>query len=275
MVMSMHRIVLAALVATLPGIVAKAQESAFYELAADGEVQIAPDGHVSDYHLKGELAPTVAELVRRNVMSWQFEPILLEGKAVVAKTAMHLGLRADKVSGKNDEFSVSIASIDFGAPTRSIAGNAPRYPRNAAHARLGAKVVLSARLDENGKVVEATPYQTSLDARASGDNEAEKWRREFEKASIAAVMTWRYDLSETIGGRKIGTSIYIPISYSISASPTPAKGAWNGYIPGPIHPAPWIDARGDDVRVAQLDKDEAISTSSRFHLKNDVIGKAL
>jgi len=273
--MSMRRMVLAAMAATLAGTAAKAQESAFYELAADGEVQIAPDGHVSDYRLKGELAPTVAEMVKRNVMGWQFEPILLDGKAVVAKTAMHLNLRADKVQGKNDEFSIRVASIDFGAPTRSVAGNPPRYPRNAAYARLGAKVVLTARLDESGKVVEAIPYQTSLDARASGENEAEKWRHEFEKASIAAVMTWRYDLSETIGGRKIGTSVYIPISYSISTSRTPAKGVWNAYIPGPIHPAPWIDARGDDVRVAQLDKDEAISTSSHFHLKSDVIGKAL
>ena len=53
-----------------------------YEMSADGEVQIAPDGHVSDYRLQSKLMPTVANLVDRNVHNWLFEPILVDGVPV-------------------------------------------------------------------------------------------------------------------------------------------------------------------------------------------------
>jgi len=46
------------------------------EMIAEGEIQIGTDGKVSDYRLKSELAPLVADLVGRNVRKWRFEPIL-------------------------------------------------------------------------------------------------------------------------------------------------------------------------------------------------------
>jgi len=187
---------------------------------------------------------------------------------------MHLQLNAEPAAGKTDEFAVRIKSINFGTPTRSSSARPPRYPGAAIQARLGAKVVLSARLDENGKVVEAVPYQTSLDARARDEKEAEKWRRVFEKASIAAAKTWRFDLSETVGGRPIGNNVVIPIAYHIGSVPSASSNRWSGYIAGPIHPAPW-SMPDDEKRVAELGDGEARSTSSRFHLKDDVIGKAL
>jgi len=247
---------------------------AFYELQASGEVQIAPDGHVSDYRVKNKLPASITSLISKKVLAWHFEPILVDGKAVVAKTAMHLQLRAEPAAGKTDEFIVRITSIDFGAPTRSAGVRPPRYPDIAVQTRLGARVMLSARLDENGKVVEVVPYQTSLDARARNEKEAEKWRRVFEKASIAAAKTWRFDLSETVGGRPIGNNVMIPIAYHIGSSPSAGSNRWSGYVPGPIHPAPW-SMPDDEKRLAELGDGEARSTSSRFHLKDDVIGKAL
>jgi hypothetical protein len=272
--MSMHRIMFMATVAVLATATAHAEKSAaFYELNAEGEVQIAPDGHVSDFRIRNELTAPVAALVSKNVLAWHFDPILVDGKAVVAKTAMHLQLHAEPDAGKKDEFVVRIASIDFGTPTRSKDGTPPQYPRAAAGVRLGAKVVLSARLDENGKVIEAVPYQTSLGARTRNEKEADKWRRVFEKASIAAAKTWRYDLSETVGGRPIGNNVIIPIRYSIRTSASASSNRWSGYVPGPVHLAPW-SMPDDEKRVAELG-DEARSTNSRFHLKDDVIGKAL
>jgi len=252
---------------------AESDKKTFYEMSADGAIQIAPDGHVSDYKLDGTLQPAVAALVKRAVMGWQFEPIVIDGKAVVAKTAMHLNLRAEPVEGKDDEFSVHVASINFGDPARRGIGKAPQYPRNAAGARLGAYVVLSGRLDESGKVAEIYPYQTSLDARASNEKQAEKWRREFETAAINAAKTWQYDLTEIVGGRATGAYVVIPVRFFMSPSRVTRDRNWRGYEAGPIHPAPWASSQ-DTNRIAQ-NQDGAISTSSRFHLKDDVIGKAL
>ena len=71
------------------------------DLEAEGEVQIAPDGKVSDYRLTSSLTPAVATVVDRSVRSWSFEPIVVDGKPVVAKTAMHLALKAEPVGDKD------------------------------------------------------------------------------------------------------------------------------------------------------------------------------
>jgi hypothetical protein len=186
---------------------------------------------------------------------------------------MHLGLRAEPVPERNDEFSVRIASIYFGTPTRRGVSTPPQYPKDAAHARLGALVLLSARLDESGRITEIYPYQTSLDAHARNEKEAERWRHQFEGAALAAARTWQYDLAEIVAGKKTGAYVLIPVKFSTSSSLGTRKNQWAGYEPGPIHPSPWTDAQ--DARVAQLGEDSAISTSSRFHLKDDVIGKVL
>lgn len=280
--MSMHRIMfmtLAALAANTAHSQIAASTSAnaesgkktFYEMSADGTVQIAPDGHVSDYKLDGSLQPTVAALVKRAVTGWLFEPIVVDGKPVVAKTAMRLGLRAEPVEGKDDQFSVRVASITFGNPVRLGVGKVPQYPHAAAGARLGASVVLSVRLDENGKVAEVYPYQTSLDARARNEKQAEIWRHEFETAAISAAKTWQYNLTEIVGDRATGAHVVIPVKFLPSR--VTQDDHWRGYEAGPIHPAPWATSQ-DQPLVAQSG-DGATSTSSRFHLKDDVIGKVL
>ena len=109
-------------------------------------------------------------------------------------------------------------------------------------------------------------------ARARNENEAEKWRRVFEKASVEAAKTWRYDLSETVAGHRIGSHVVIPVVFF--SGPSPSADKWNGYVPGPIHPIPW-NTQADEKRIAGLGDGETLSTGSRFHLQDDVIGKIL
>lgn len=256
--------------------VASGKAPAVLELAADGEIQIATDGHVSDYRLKSTLAPAVADLVDRNVRGWKFEPILVNGVPVLAKTAMHLSLQAVPVDG-NENYSVKVVHISFGDPKLIGGGKPPRYPEDAVHARLGAKVMLAMRLDATGKVIDVQPYQTSLAARASSEVEAERWRRVFERAAIAAAKTWQYDVSEVINGKPIGTSVMAPIDFYIqNGSQSPPEG-WKAYAPGPVHPAPWMDngKLADSHDLSAIKQGQAQSLDSHFQLRDDVIGKAL
>jgi hypothetical protein len=275
--MFMHRVALAASLMSCGISPAYAQQkSPLLDMDANGEVQIAIDGHVSDYRLHSDLSPAVAALVDRNVRNWHFEPIMIDGKAVVAKTALHIRLSAEPVAGKA-EYVVRVVDINFGEPRRSRDGmKPPRYPVEAAQARLGAKVLLSVRLDSEGKVVDVQPYQTSLDARASSENVAESWRKAFERVSIAAARHWRYDVSEMIGGKQVGTDALVPVIFSIG-EPAKHEGEWKAFVPGPVHPAPWMDAVGGAAHhdVSKLADGQALSMSSRFQLKEDVIGKTL
>lgn len=250
------------------------------EMSADGEVQIAIDGKVSDYRLKSTLAPVVANLVDHDVRGWTFEPVVVDGVPVVAKTAMHLDLKAEPAAGK-DNYKIRIVNVAFGEPRRSNNDQTrlPHYPEDAVSAHIGAKVLLYVRLDETGKVVDAHPYQTSLDRQTRSEFDAERWRKLFEKASIAAARDWRYDLTETINGKTIGTTAVVPIVYHASAfgDRKPAQDEWKAYVPGPVHPAPWpsIEAVADNRDPSTLQDGEAISLESRFRLKDEVIGKVL
>lgn len=274
-----HGLIAAALIAVAAP--ACAQPTApVLDLQADGEVQIATDGKVSDYRLTSSLTPAVAALVDRDVRSWSFEPILVDGAPVVAKTAMHLSLKAEP-SGEKDQYRIRIVNVRFGEPRRDSATRMrpPRYPQEAVSAHLGAKVLLAVRLDANGNVTDVQAFQTSLDARARTEREAERWRHMFESTSIAAARGWHYDLSETINGKTVGTNVIVPVVYSVHemGAPPPKPGTWKAYVPGPVHPAPWMTDRqlADHQDVPALGDDEALALDSRFHLKDDVIGKAL
>jgi hypothetical protein len=241
------------------------------ELYVKGDIQIGPDGHVTDWGLKTQMAPTIAELVDRTVRGWHFEPVTLDGKPVNAKTTMDIRLRG--TPAPNDAYSLRIEDVHFGALTHA-SQKPPQYPRDAAHLGLGARVVLYLLIDENGKVIEALPGQTSLSLQAKDEHEAEFWRKRFEKASLAAATTWRYNPSEFIDGKGVTKRYAIaPIEFDIGHS----GQNWKTYLPGPVHPAPWQknDASKNETRFAQLSNGETASANSSFRLKDDVIGKGL
>jgi hypothetical protein len=49
------------------------------------------------------------------------------------------------------------------------------------------------------------------------------------------------------------------------------------YLAGPVHPAPWLHSvtNTDAGNLAALGDGHALSVDSRFHLKDEVIGKTL
>ncbi|MBN8888039.1 MAG: hypothetical protein J0I77_20165 [Rudaea sp.] len=252
-----------------------AQPDATYAMSAVGEIQISPDGHVSDYKLRSQLPNEIATLVDKNIRGWTFEPIQVDGHAVTAKTAVNMQLKAEPVTG--DQYKVRIVGVHFGSPMQSRAQiRPPRYPPSAVRAHVGGKVLLSVRLDETGKVVEAMPYQTSLDVRTSNEREAQEWRKLLESASIDAAKRWQYDLTETINGKPIGTSAIVPVEFWLDRN-GPHDGRWKGYIPGPVTPAPWMHKEqvADNQSLSDLQNGESLSLDSRFKLKDDVVGKTL
>lgn len=259
---------------------ASAQKTpATLEMNAEGEIQIAADGHVSDYRLRSQLAPAVATLVDRSVRGWHFEPVVVDGAAVVAKTTMHLALRAEPVPGSGD-YRLRIASIRFGEMKRTAHFVPPKYPVEAVRAHVGGKAIVAVRVDESGNVVEALPYQTSLDAHTRDEADAEHFRRVLEKASLEAARQWHYDVTDTLNGKPMGTQALVPISYflcsSRNCSDPDRDGRWRALVPGPVQLVPWMHERlAVGQSLSTLGDDEAMPIDSPFHLKDDPVGKLL
>ncbi len=255
-----------------------AEKNTVFEMSAVGEVQIAPDGSVSDYRLQSKLAPELANIVDRSVRAWQFEPVLVDGKAVVAKTAMRLNLKGVPVDA--DNYRIEVANVIFGEPQKEAHVTPPRYPDSAIRSHVGAKVLLYVKLDDEGRVVEAEPYQTNLDVRTRSEFEAQTYRKLFEEASVRAARDWHYDLTETVNGKKMGTLAMVPIVYSLHEMGTRVAsndGKWKGYVPGPIHEsALGHEAKvGNAAQFADLGDGEVQSLNSHFRLRDNVIGTSL
>lgn len=270
---SMIPIRLAATAALVLASTAALAQTPILELEAAGDLQIDPDGHVSEYHLANKLSAAVTALVETNVRKWQFEPVLINGVPVRAKTAMHLYLSAEP---QDKGYALRVTNIIFGEPAFMKTNALPHFPDAAVKVGMGAKVILYLRLDSTGQVADAAIYQTSLGAHVA-DKEAGQWRALFEESTLAVARTWRFDLSETINGNRIGTSVQVPVTFNLTRTGAATTGVWNAYIPGPVHPPTWANEEQvtDSRDLASLKDGEARPMESHFRLKDDVIGKTL
>ena len=211
----------------------------------DGTIGITPEGKVLAYTLDRpeRLQPVVREAIAKAVPQWTFQPVLLDGKPVAAKTKMHLRLVA-KPQG-DDNYQLSIRSAYFGDQSSSVKHVRqvpPRYPQQAIRARLGGTVYLLLRIDREGKVLDAVARQVNLDAIAS-DHVLKQWRELFADVSLRAARQWTFSPAKP--DDPAVRDVTVPVAYATrefgSARPD-TYGQWERYVPGPVEPAPWFDA---------------------------------
>lgn len=247
--------------------------AAEFSMSAPGDLEIGPDGTVRSWKMDShKLGKVVEDLLQKNIAQWRFEPVLVDGRPVIARTRMTVELQAFPRDGG---FLLKVDNVYFGSLQSRSDNLPPRYPKDAIRADLGARVMLAVKLDAQGNVVDVHPYQTSL-TRAGKQAQEQRWRKRFEQASIRAVSKWKYQPGESIGGVTVGSTVMVPITYTISPTRGSLDNRWKRYVPGPITPAPWVDEKS----VAQLDLEglgegQAASVDSRFRLSSDVMGKAL
>lgn len=268
----MRNIVIAALflLANAPSAVAATPPAnAEYSIDLTGNIEVAPDGSVHAYALDDGLKPVVQKLVSENIKGWKFEPILVDGRRVIARTRLRMTLKAVPAA---DGYALKIDKVWFGEPTRSSQMQPPRYPTAAARSGVGARVVLVLRIDAMGNVVDAHPEQTSLTTKARGKT-ADRWRRLFETASLASAREWKFDIPEVIDGEPAeSSSIRVPVEFIMGGGP----GQWHGVIPGPAVPAPWVDQeQALASAIDALDDGEMQPLDSRFKLRTEVVGMVL
>lgn len=244
------------------------------EMSTSGEIVIAADGRVVSHELDPGLAPVVKDLVDRNVRNWRFEPILVDGEARPARTRMQLALSA--VPDDEGNYTLRLDNVWFGLSKPDPRNRPPQYPSEALSARVGARVMVVAKLDAQGHVVDVHPYQTSLD-RPAREGLARRLRVLFERAGLAAVRGWKFAPGEMIHGEPIGGSVMVPIVFqAIGSERKSSASEWRAYVPGPISPAPWVTADSlAQIDPNRLEDGASAALESRFRLTSDVVGKAL
>lgn len=267
----MFRVMLGVLL-LMASAIGQAEESskvAMFEMNVRGGIEIGPEGRITAHSLRGKVSPFVRDLIAKQLQQWQFQPVEIDGRPVIAKTKLRLALSAE-LQGE-DRYRLTIRDVWFGEPERAHRMSPPEYPAEALRAGIGAKVVLVLKLDGEGKVLDAFARQTSL-THSGREKIVQGWRKRFEDVSLRAAKRWRFVPGEQVNGVAVEAYVAVPVVFSMAGSQV--KG-WSAYVPGPINPAPWPE---DGARLADtsgLEDGDMMPLDSRFKLKNDVIGTVL
>lgn len=215
-----------------------------------GTIVVAPDGSVSQYSVDHaeKLPPEVSGLLAKAVPAWRFAPVVVDGKPVIAKTTMSMRIVARPVS--NDKYSIGVAGVIFNDGQDKTGESItwknevqPVYPRDAVDLGVSGTVYVLARVDRQGRVVEAIARQVDLGIIAS-DEQLAVWRRMLADATMRAVKRSTFD-PPTVGKSAADPywQVAFPVAFALAAGTASSYGQWQLYVPGPVQEAPWVDKR--------------------------------
>lgn len=241
-----------------------------FELNVSGTLDIGPDGLVRSHQLDDKVSPGVRALVSKAIEQWRFEPVLIDGNPVIARTKLHLSIEAKPVTA--DSYQLTMQNVWFGERMHVAKMAPPSYPQDALLAGLGAEVILYAKVDDNGKVVDAYARQVSL-THPGKENVEELWRKKFARASVLASKHWKFDPSAPENAKHLGSIVAVPVTFL--AGDRSSTNGWHAFVPGPINKSPWPEEDRRLADISGLKDGEAASIDPRFKLKTEIAGTVL
>ena len=224
-------------------------------LRIDGDLTIDPEGRVMEYRIRTALDPQVRKLVARAVPNWRFQPILLGGRPIAAKSPMRITLAATQANGgyevrvdnvvfrpnTEEEYEAEQASQRLAAEKglaieTASAGKGdpepapqpvmitsrkltpPGYPTGLMRAGVEGAVLLNLRLNPDGTVAETFVAQSSLLNIKGRAQFLDRVRAMLEKNAAAAARTWRFDVEAAQPSilKPGDLTVRIPVEYVLS-----------------------------------------------------------
>jgi hypothetical protein len=234
-----------------PAVAASAHEvarQAEASMMVVGTLTVAPNGSVSSYQLDDaeKLPAAVSSLLQQAIPSWQFDPLVRDGKPVSVRSRM--GLRVVLHSLGDKRYRLYLAGAYFSADRKPLKGDAsrrtqPRYPMQAIRNRVSGTVYLALKVDAQGRVIDAMAEQVNLRF-AGDDQEMERYRRLLAGSALEAARSWVLDPRSFEGAGD--HYAMVPVSYVLNVSPgahamPDSPGHWDVYVPGPRYAVPWFD----------------------------------
>jgi len=229
-------------------------------MTLSGVIDIGREGQVEGFQLdhREKVDAGVAGFVDKAVQSWRFEPTLVDGKPMPARTTVHLRLIAGNMEGNS--MQVRVVDARFGklggssAPSTddvtAAKSRAPLYPPQAASIRGQGTVMLLVKVGRDGKVADVIAEQTNLTV-VGPERTMNQLRDVLAKASVRSAREWTFN-PPTTGEDKDRDfwTVRVPVNYFFDKQ-SERYGRWSAYIPGPRQQAPW--KTGEEIQVAGTD----------------------
>lgn len=225
-----------------------------YATRVDSTIEIGPDGRLVGYEPITQLKEPLASRVRTMATSLRFEPVLVDGKPVIARTRMRLHLVAEPMDDGNLRVSVE----DVGFPSEGetyvpsddamIRGvkhrKALQYPSSAMRAYASGRVLVAMRMTPDGRVAEAIPRESALfHANGSRATQAAALAA-MERAAVEGVRAWRFDVRVPEGAQPAPGDLtgLIAVQYTMGEGPMPGPGQWVKEMRTSERVLPWLDS---------------------------------
>lgn len=225
----------------------------------ESTIEIGPDGRVVGYEPVTELKAPLAERVRGLAERLRFEPVRIDGKAVIARTKMRMHLVAEPTQtgdlqvriehvgfpDERDATPAGFATTDAGY-IRGIVERAPvRYPREALRVGggLSGRVLVALRLAPDGTVVEAVPRESALYGVKGREKALGSALALFERSATDAIRRWRFDVRVPEGAYPKPEDLtgLIAVEYFVDGHPRPRPGVWLHETRSRERALPWLD----------------------------------
>lgn len=256
------------------GSVLAADSERVYAASTTGELVVDTEGRVIKVTLDHKaLGAEVIASFERLVRDWRFEPVLIDGKAVVARAGVRLDMRLKTVPG-SESLTLEVRSVWFGEPPG--AGNAesdqrvadagpalkltpPSYPSAALFSGVGGNVSLLVRIDGAGRVTEVATHSVELlGGQEFSERMVARHGRSLMKAAEKAARTW------SLPGLGAGT-VKVPVRFRVHADD---GRRWTPIVAVPHEPPARM---ADEVEPLQL-SESGQASSDRFNLISAING---
>lgn len=218
-------------------------------MLVSGSITVAADGSVKSYLVDHpeRLPREVVGLIDSNVPLWRFEPVVRDGKPVVAQAAMNLRVVAVPVG--NGDYTLNIAGTGFGRPSSHGSHEGPSisykqrippaYPTAAVNARVSGTAYLLLAIDPTGHVQHVDAEQVNLDV-VGGDREMNRWRGVLARAAVDAARHWTFNVPDVTDDAAPPYRLArVPVAFTFQTDRQPQYGQWHQYLPGPRMVPAW------------------------------------
>ena len=217
-----------------------------------GQVEVTPEGKIKSYAIDqpDKLPAPVVNLLKKNIPTWEFSPVIVDGAPVEARAKMSLRVVAKPVDDQHA--SIDIEGARFGqsgdVPGETVSkktSEIPKYPDREVRSRVTGTVYVLLKIGRDGSVVDAATEQVNLGVYAS-ERDMNLFRNDLSQATLKALRQWTFN-PPSIGKHAVDAYwvARVPVNFNLSVNGAPRPkdtyGKWESYIPGPREIIPWSD----------------------------------